>query len=154
MQKQCFKCGKILDLAEFYKHVKMADGHLNKCKSCCRKDTTENRLKNLEYYREYDKQRANNPDRVEAREKYRRTPAGKKAVYKSTKNYRSKNPTRRLLYSHCEKFLENPGICEQCGGNRMVEAHHDDYNRPFEVRWLCRGCHREWHKTHKPIKEK
>ena len=29
-----------------------------------------------------------------------------------------------------------------------VEAHHNDYNKPLEIRWLCRNCHREWHKEH------
>lgn len=153
MQKQCFKCGKVLALAEFYKHPKMSDGHLNKCKNCSKKDTIENRLKNLEYYREYDKCRNNSPKRVEARKEYRKTENGKTAVYQATKNYRVKHPERQKIYRDCEKVLKNPHICSQCGDNTAVEAHHDDYNKPFEVRWLCRVCHRRWHKTHKPIEK-
>ena len=30
--------------------------------------------------------------------------------------------------------------CERCG-SANVEAHHDDYSRPLEVRWVCRRCH-------------
>jgi DNA-directed RNA polymerase subunit M/transcription elongation factor TFIIS len=34
--------------------------------------------------------------------------------------------------------------CEICGEKRTV-AHHDDYARPLDVRWLCRPHHRRWH---------
>jgi hypothetical protein len=54
-----------------------------------------------------------------------------------------------------------PAPCEQCGANgafadgrREVQAHHDDYNKPLSVRWLCQRCHHEWHKHNKPISRK
>lgn len=43
--------------------------------------------------------------------------------------------------------------CEVCGetgnfvdGRSRVQAHHDDYTKPLEVRWLCQQHHHEWHK--------
>lgn len=34
--------------------------------------------------------------------------------------------------------------CEVCGA-RKVEAHHDDYAKPLDVRWLCKLHHTELH---------
>ncbi len=30
-------------------------------------------------------------------------------------------------------------------GNPKTDAHHDDYSKPLDVRWLCRGCHKQAH---------
>jgi hypothetical protein len=35
--------------------------------------------------------------------------------------------------------------CEICG-NPKSEAHHDDYSKIYEVRFLCRKHHNEYHK--------
>lgn len=48
--------------------------------------------------------------------------------------------------------------CETCGvsgefkdGRSAIHAHHDDYNHPLAVRWLCQPCHHEWHRLNKPV---
>lgn len=51
--------------------------------------------------------------------------------------------------------------CEACGGagqpfrdgRRPIQAHHDDYNHPKDVRWLCQPCHHEWHRHNTPIRK-
>lgn len=37
-----------------------------------------------------------------------------------------------------------PKPCERCGVAK-VDAHHDDYSKPLDVRWLCRACHTRHH---------
>lgn len=37
--------------------------------------------------------------------------------------------------------------CEVCK-NKKVEAHHDDYARPLDIRWLCKQHHYEQHLTY------
>ena len=37
--------------------------------------------------------------------------------------------------------------CEVCGVKENLHAHHDDYDQPLEVRWLCQKHHHEWHQT-------
>lgn len=42
-----------------------------------------------------------------------------------------------------------PKPCEACGEEAV--GHHDDYNKPLEVRWLCKLHHYEWHAKNKAI---
>ena len=37
--------------------------------------------------------------------------------------------------------LHRPSVCEDCGEVAKVQAHHSDYLRPLDVRWLCISCH-------------
>ena len=35
--------------------------------------------------------------------------------------------------------------CEVCGKTKKVHAHHDNYTKPLDVRWLCPSHHHEAH---------
>jgi hypothetical protein len=48
-------------------------------------------------------------------------------------------------YIKSGKLIKQP--CEECGEKRNVEAHHDDYSRPFDIRWLCKFHHMEHHRN-------
>lgn len=40
-----------------------------------------------------------------------------------------------------------PLPCEICFNTHDIEAHHGDYDKPLEVRWLCFKHHREVHEN-------
>ena len=134
--KKCFKCSAVKPLTEFYMHQKMADGHLNKCKECTKSDATTHRNKNLEKIRAYDRERAKKPERI-------------KATSAITKAWRSEDSRRASAHSAVARALRNgslvPLSCTRCG-NKNAIAHHEDYDKPLEVVWLCQPCHKQRHK--------
>ncbi len=46
--KTCIKCNIAKELSEFYKHPQMPDGHVNKCKDCCKKEASDLYNKKME----------------------------------------------------------------------------------------------------------
>jgi hypothetical protein len=38
-----------------------------------------------------------------------------------------------------------PQPCEVCGEKEGVQAHHEDYDKPLDVKWLCHSHHRLRH---------
>lgn len=70
----------------------MLDGHVNKCKTCNKKDNTKNRKDKLEYYTAYDKQRAMLPHRVEKRKEYAQSENGKKIINNLHRKWVERNP--------------------------------------------------------------
>ena len=93
--KICFKCGIEKEIDAYYVHKQMADGHLNKCIECTKKDATNVRNRNIDYYLEYDRTRANNPNRVEARLKYSQTEIGKQRLRASSDKWAINNLIKR-----------------------------------------------------------
>lgn len=137
MRKQCFKCKRTKPIAMFYSHQMMADGHLNKCKSCAKKDvrkryySPEGRKKALLY------------------EKFRNQTASRKAarlIYQSRrrKNRPGINEAREAVKNALKdgRLIRQP--CTVCN-NPKSEAHHDDYRKKLSVKWLCFKHHREAH---------
>jgi len=151
-QKTCFKCGEIKSVSHFYKHSQMADGYLNKCKECAKADSSKNRQDNPEYYKEYDRKRADLPHRVELRakiaENWKVNPKLRKKRNALQKQWQENNKEKRAAYILTSNAIRDGRLikkpCEFCG-KKKVEAHHDDYMKPLEVRWLCRKHHTEHH---------
>jgi hypothetical protein len=58
----------------------------------------------------------------------------------------AKRPEVRSAYNAVQWALRTGRLvrqpCEVCGAEQ-TEAHHDDYDKPLQVRWLCRTHHVE-----------
>jgi len=129
--KKCFKCEIELPLSDFYKHKQMADGHLNKCKKCTKSDVSVHRIDNIERIREYDRKRGN------------RQPEGYLI------EFRDKYPNKYKAHTIVSNAIRGGKLfkedCEVCDTDKDIHAHHDDYLKPLNVRWLCAAHHKQWH---------
>lgn len=137
LRKVCFKCNEEKPLSDFYRHPRMADGHLGKCKECAKRDVTERREANIEYVREYDRKRARTPKRIEL---HARTLA----------IYRREHPERVAANNAAQRAVASGKIkrkdrCELCGVSGRLEKHHPDYDQPLWVFFLCPVCHKAVH---------
>jgi hypothetical protein len=80
--------------------------------------------------------------------------AGRKAAAAYHRKHYLQNRNSYLARKVYRRAIERgeltpPPQCEQCGGNAGgIEGHHCDYNKPLDVMWLCRLCHRKWHAKH------
>lgn len=73
---------------------------------------------------------------------YRTYPARK---YRESEAYRVKQRARAKAYHHLIRHGPGPQPCKACGAEK-AEMHHDHYDQPLDVRWLCPPCHDAMHR--------
>jgi len=126
--RKCRKCLKRKHLDEFY------DSQPHKCKECVKAYTNNRRLDLYEREKvlESDLRRSRTPERkayaIEAQRK-RRT--------RERQKYKARNAVNNAIRDGRIQRLP----CEIC--SEKAQAHHEDYSKPFEIRWLCFKHHRE-----------
>lgn len=59
---------------------------------------------------------------------------------------RAKHDARSIVYKLIKTGVLFRQPCEVCN-HEPAQAHHDDYLKPTEVRWLCRVHHNAHHKS-------
>lgn len=139
--KMCSLCNVEKLLNEFHKDRKNIDGHYSNCKECRIKKSHNDYLKRRNKIKKYVKG-------------YRGTHAGKEARKREHERFKKLKPAiYRVGYMvsnaiRDKRLIRKP--CEKCGG-RKAQAHHPDYNKPFDVMWLCKPHHDEWHRNNTPI---
>lgn len=136
MEKTCFKCSVVKPLSQFYKHPRMADGHLNKCKECTKSDVLIHRLENIDRIRQYDRDRGKRPERIKAGVEINR-------IWRAEDERRQK--AHNAVYSAVKSGKLIRQLCCRCGNEKTL-AHHEDYDKPLDVMWLCQPCHKQRHK--------
>lgn len=70
---------------------------------------------------------------------------------KNRRNEKSGNQERRKVRRQAGIAVQHGtilrGPCGICNASR-AEMHHDNYDNPLDVRWLCRSCHARLHRKY------
>ena len=127
----CKKCNRT-DPESFYPYQQ------NECKTCTRNRVKANRQERIDYYREFDRNRSNDPSR-------------KIAFSAKTKRLRSTVKGMQHAHNAVNRAIKTgeltrPSTCSRCPADKNIQAHHDDHTRPLDVMWLCPVCHAARHK--------
>jgi len=133
--KKCLACGRAKPMEAFGRDSKMRDGHLTKCRTCWnavqRKYRREHRRECLLWKKRW---------KLKYRKEHRQWKA----------KYRLAHPGLNTIYVRVWRALRTGELaranqCEVCSAPGPLHAHHDDYERPLDVRWLCPSCHELYH---------
>lgn len=175
MMKVCTGCKEEKSVDEFGKDKKGLLGRNQKCKVCCcarakltvhSPEAIENRKK---YRSEWQKEKRPilnarlrdryvkniESERDKANERMRRYMASEKGKVKhneTRKKYEKDNPEkisaqRKVRNAIKTGKLIRPEICDVCNKQGNIEGHHEDYNKPLEVIWMCQFCHLYHHQS-------
>lgn len=137
-KKPCSRCKRWLSLLGFYRDSRLSSGYSSRCKQCEYQG-------HLNYSHQYYR---TNRDRILRQcAQYRQTPQGKRFARREDIRQRTLHPEKYQARYIANTAIQSGALkrlpCECCGAK--AEAHHDDYSKPLEVRWLCRLHHQQHH---------
>lgn len=146
----CKTCGRELPDDEFYLKAKCKGGRLPNCRACVLAKEHRYRETNRERLRAYDRHRGRTEERKARVREFQKN-------HKDEHNRRQidwywRNKHKRQAHAKILNELKHGRMqkqpCEVCGST-AVQAHHDDYYKPLEVRWLCEAHHKEFHRVYR-----
>jgi hypothetical protein len=124
----CNRCEQAKPATEFYS----AD---RTCKVCRCALVRKNRAANVDYYRDYDRQRTQTQPRREH-------------LARNCRKFRSENPVEYAAHAAVGNAVRDGRLkkepCVVCKSDN-VHAHHEDYSKPLAVIWLCPEHHQQYH---------
>lgn len=156
--KRCSSCDEVKPRDAFADRKSAKDGKRGQCRDCRREVQRGWIERNAEKFKEDTKRwREANPEKVLGYKRaYRERNRSK--VEEARRKYREENPEKRRAHTFIMNAvkrgtIERPDTCEACGqskrfsdGRSAIDAHHFDYSKPGDVRWLCRDCHAAEHR--------
>ena len=133
---KCPTCKEDKSTSLFYPAKERFSGYRSRCKECERIDYRKRRKRSRTVFVEKDK-RYYKKHKNRLLEKRKRM----NALHRFESSARSK-----LRYAVKIGNIIKPNKCSSCDTvTAFLEAHHDDYRKPLDIRWLCRYCHRYHH---------
>lgn len=132
---QCRVCGDKKPRTGFYPKQVRKSGDVGECKECTKR-RVKVRSRENPAVRKYDRERAKLPHRKAKAAKY-------------LKQWREENPEAHAAHIAVRNALRSGALkrlpCMFCGAGEHVHAHHRDYSKPLDVKWLCAKCHHRLH---------
>jgi hypothetical protein len=125
-EKICSKCDRVLDSNSFYKSHSW-------CVKCLSEySQTEERKVKARKWRDDNRKKMN----------------------ASAQRWRSRNRRKAQIQIEIMTlkkygFIKASKICTDCQKEVETEGHHEDYDKPLDLVWLCRPCHKRRHAKHK-----
>jgi len=170
LPKACSKCGRVLPLSEFSRRSDRNNARSSACRACRRRRGRIYRRKyrdlinlrnRLRRRRNVLLARMKHQDWRDAnRQRLRRQSCLYRAAHKAriaayNADYWRRNREKRSAYVAVRAALIMGDLvrrpCEIClslglpSSRRTTHAHHEDYDRPLDVRWLCPQHHQRLH---------
>ncbi len=146
IDKFCPRCRVDKLISEFSRNRTKKDGFADWCKSCTK--TVQDSPEQIEKARLRSARWRSIPGNKEKHKRWRELPASRQAARVRSANekilHRDKVWARTQIHLAILRGDILRGQCEVCQSDK-TDAHHDDYEKPFDVRWLCRKHHAELH---------